>query len=156
MNEIEIGKTAVRSRYLDMLKAVNILLVLFGHCIQFGSGYNYYNEGFYFMNPAFTFIYSFHMPLFMLISGYLFGFSLKKKNWTAVIKDKIYQLIIPLFFWGLISLFIDIILCFWNRTADNISFKWLIKQFAVYFINGPNILLWSFGDYGAWTIKNHR
>lgn len=66
-----------RNLYLDILKAICIVFVIVGHCIQFGSGNEYYLEEAYFENPMFIFIYSFHMPLFALISGYLFSYSLR-------------------------------------------------------------------------------
>ena len=65
-----------RILYLDVLKAICIVLVVVGHCIQYGSGNGYYLEKAYFENPMFIFIYSFHMPLFALISGYLFSYSI--------------------------------------------------------------------------------
>lgn len=53
-----------RITYLDSLKAILILLVILGHAVQF-------NTEEYETNPLFQFIYSFHMPLFLFISGYL-------------------------------------------------------------------------------------
>lgn len=61
-----------RSNYLDILKGYAIILVVFGHCIQYGSGLQAMSNGLYFDNKVFQMIYSFHMPLLMLISGYLF------------------------------------------------------------------------------------
>lgn len=52
-----------RILWLDNLKGVLIFLVVLGHCLQFTS-----------QNPdsdlLFNFIYLFHMPLFMFLSGY--------------------------------------------------------------------------------------
>ena len=55
--------TKKRNIYLDVIKAINIMLVVFGHCIQLGAG-NEYSAGEFYENPIFMFIYSFHMPLF--------------------------------------------------------------------------------------------
>lgn len=60
---------------LDIIKGIAIILVVMGHCIQYGSGNDYYTSALFFEENIFKFIYSFHMPLFMLISGYVFGFS---------------------------------------------------------------------------------
>lgn len=71
-NEAIISK---RNSYLDIAKSLGIILVVIGHCIQYGSGSLYFEKELYFYNILFKFIYSFHMPLFMLISGYLFGYN---------------------------------------------------------------------------------
>lgn len=51
-----------RISYIDQLKGIAILLVVLGHVI----GYNNCENSF-----LWRFIYSFHMPLFMFISGYV-------------------------------------------------------------------------------------
>ena len=51
-------------------------LVIWRHSIQ----YCYAGEQAFFENPVFKFIYGFHMPLFMIISGYLFFGSCQKYN----------------------------------------------------------------------------
>ena len=60
-----------RNDYIDFIKGVAILLVLVGHAIQYCYGAEYFLQGAYFSNPIFKFIYTFHMPLFMAVSGYL-------------------------------------------------------------------------------------
>ena len=54
-----------RIKYWDLLKGIAIFLVVWGHTIQYGG-----SGSIFFDNKAFIFIYSFHMPLFLLISGY--------------------------------------------------------------------------------------
>ncbi|MDE5968902.1 MAG: acyltransferase family protein [Muribaculaceae bacterium] len=51
--------------WLDILKCMAIFLVLWGHSIQ------YLRSDSPFDDPVFRFIYSFHMPLFMALSGFL-------------------------------------------------------------------------------------
>ncbi len=51
------GQTT-RIRYIDIMKGITILLVMVGH---------YFNN-----RLVSTFIWSFHMPLFLFISGYFF------------------------------------------------------------------------------------
>lgn len=63
-------KKTQRDPYWDIIKGFTILLVIIGHSIQYHNGETYYEQGLYWANPIFKFIYSFHMPLFMLISGY--------------------------------------------------------------------------------------
>ncbi len=55
----------VRDYGIDWLKAFAIVLVLVGHAIQYSLGPDFDS------NIVFRGIYSFHMPLFIFISGYL-------------------------------------------------------------------------------------
>lgn len=48
-----------RIHYIDTLKGVAIVLVVIGHLLSFSFG----------SNALYTMIYTFHMPLFMLLSG---------------------------------------------------------------------------------------
>lgn len=66
--------------------------MLWGHCIQYCS----LGDFDFFEDPAFRFIYSFHMPLFMLVSGYLFFFSCKKRNLPQLLVRRIQSLLQPL------------------------------------------------------------
>ena len=66
--------------YIDALRGFAILLVIVGHLIQFN-----YSSGI--ENPIFNIIYSFHMPLFFFISGYVHSFS-KKYTPLSFIKKK--------------------------------------------------------------------
>lgn len=54
----------------DVLKGFGVFLVVLGHCIQSGSGLAFLESASYFEDKWYQFIYSFHMPLFMIISGY--------------------------------------------------------------------------------------
>ncbi len=64
-----------RNATLDCVKGLAIFLVVWGHCIQFL--FSDVSQS-YFQNPVFKFIYTFHMPLFMAVSGYLFSDSERK------------------------------------------------------------------------------
>lgn len=87
-----------RINLLDYLKGFAILLVVFGHSIQFGSGVSYLKQELFFENIYFKIIYSFHMPLFMLISGFLF-YRNKNKNFKDILISKTKLLVIPIFTW---------------------------------------------------------
>ena len=90
---------ANRISTLDILKGIAIILVITAHCIQFGSGKHYLESEYYFDNPVFKLIYSFHMPLFMLISGYLFQFSIKAHGFKHIIRSRFTGLLIPVLVW---------------------------------------------------------
>ncbi len=84
----------MRDSSLDITKGILIFLVVWGHAIQFGFGYNYEEVGCYWKDNVFKGIYSFHMPLFMAISGYLFYYS-NKKPFKEVILSKFKSIGIP-------------------------------------------------------------
>jgi fucose 4-O-acetylase-like acetyltransferase len=60
-----------RDLSFDFIKGFLIFLVCWGHIIQFTIG-----EG-HLQNETFMLIYSFHMPLFIMISGYFACKSIK-------------------------------------------------------------------------------
>ena len=77
-----------RKIWLDYAKVLGIYAVILGH----------------YHNPAsFTGrIYAFHMPLFFFLSGYLFSFK-KDQNYTDFIKKLSTKIIIPYFFFSIIT-----------------------------------------------------
>lgn len=82
-----------RLSYIDSLKGFLIILVVLGHVIQ-KSDVDFDH------NIVFRYIYSFHMPLFMCISGFVcysqtLGWKLVKKRFN--------QLMIPFLAWAVIS-----------------------------------------------------
>lgn len=82
----------MRNEYIDFMKGKLIFLVVLGHSIQYSI---YSNEFVLFSDPLFIFIYSFHMPMFILISGYLYFFSQVEEWWKLF--GKIRTLFIPIF-----------------------------------------------------------
>lgn len=92
-------KTTSRLYYLDNLKGLTILLVVLGHCIQYGLPSSYQD------NILYQFIYSFHMALFFVISGFL---SYKKEyRLSKVIGKRAYRLLLPYFIWGGIKIIVE-------------------------------------------------
>lgn len=77
------NKDPLISGYIDALKGIAIVLMFWGHVVQYGNG----GQIDFFDNTVFKTIYTFHMPLFMLISGYLFSFSSKKKRLKRIDKS---------------------------------------------------------------------
>lgn len=98
------GATKERNVVIDVVKAFAIILMVMGHRIQYGFSNAYVNSEAYFDNNLFKIIYSFHMPLFMLISGYLFAFSINR-DWKNIVTKKISNLLVPVFFWSAVMLF---------------------------------------------------
>lgn len=82
-----------RYLYLDNLKGLLIILVILGHAIQFTI--SDYQHVF-----LFRFIYSFHMPLFFMISGYL---TFKTQYNSKLIQKRATQLLVPFVTWAFLT-----------------------------------------------------
>lgn len=92
----QTNKDTSRVFYMDALKCFAIFLVLAGHCIQHLLSSEYADE------PGYRLIYSFHMPLFMMIVGFFFAKGLKKGFFRMVAK-KSRQLLLPILAWSVIT-----------------------------------------------------
>ncbi|MDE6748044.1 MAG: acyltransferase family protein [Lachnospiraceae bacterium] len=96
-------ETTSREKLPDLLKGFGIILVVLGHCIQVGSGTAFNAESLYFSDKFYQFIYSFHMPLFMMVSGYLSWGSMQRatsgKQRVDLLKRRVKVLITPVFLW---------------------------------------------------------
>lgn len=89
INHIILMETSkARIPYLDFLKFFAIGSVLLGHSVEQLTGNDYWD------NPIWSFIYTYHMPLFMLLCGYFFGSSLKL-TFGELLKKKFVQLLLP-------------------------------------------------------------
>lgn len=87
---------------IDVLYTVGIVLVLVGH--SHSSDWSQFENTV--LVRVIRFIYTFHMPLFFFISGFLFQNSRRVEidglgKW---IKDKFIRLLVPYFFWSLIAI----------------------------------------------------
>lgn len=85
--------------YFDIAKFLGMMMIILGH---FG------------VPDINTFVYTFHVPLFFLISGYFF---IPKKDYKAFIKIKFKQLIIPYFLVMLCVIVLNVLFSFYNHTA---------------------------------------
>ena len=88
-----------RNTTLDLLRGLAIIFVVWGHSIQ-----NFAPSGSIdiFDYPMFDFIYSFHMPLLMLVSGYLFFTTSSHNTLPGSIKNIITRITIPHITWAVI------------------------------------------------------
>lgn len=78
-----------RILWVDALKAFAITIVVLGHCLQAIDA----------TSILYKYIYAFHMPLFMAISGYC---SYKASVSFENIKKRFLQLVIPFFAWPVV------------------------------------------------------
>lgn len=74
-------KTRKRILWVDCAKGIAMLLVIVGHTVSYP-----------FVHGS---VYSFHMPLFFLLSGYTSTFSKNKREVVARIKKLFFSLIVP-------------------------------------------------------------
>ena len=81
-----------RVYWIDALKAIAIISVVIGHSPGI-QGYNYIVK----------YIYSFHIPLFFLISGILFDPKMAENDLSAFLQKQARGLLIPYFAWGFIT-----------------------------------------------------
>lgn len=114
-----------RIEWIDIAKGIGILLVILGHSVQFGSRLH-------------NLIFSFHMPLFFILSGMVYN----HKNNKTFLHKKFISLIIPYIIFSIIGLLISIIIPFWrsglntraimkdiyltNPDAANVSSVWFL------------------------------
>ena len=91
-----------RNQVIDLIKGLAIFTVVLGHCIQYGAGEIVIQSQSYYDNYLFKLIYSFHMPVFMVVSGYLFSKSVKKYSNRQLVEKGIRTLLIPIILWVLL------------------------------------------------------
>lgn len=77
-----------RIPWIDFCKGIGIYLVVFGHFLPTGT-------------PLKVIIYSFHVPLFFILSGYLLK---EDRKWTTQIFHRMRVLLIPYFGFATVSL----------------------------------------------------
>ena len=80
------------SFFWDFVKGTAIFLMLWGHCIQYCA----LDTLDYFEDVVFKGIYTFHMPVFMLVSGYLFSYSFRKRDLKALLAHRMQGMLQPI------------------------------------------------------------
>lgn len=83
---------------IDIAKGIGIILVILGHALNAEQrAVDIPNA-----TRTFNFIYSFHMPLFILLAGFTLGLSVYKKKKTTLIISRLKRLMIPYVVAGLV------------------------------------------------------
>lgn len=111
-----------RDKSIDFIKGIAIYLVVLGHCWSISK-------------DLFQFIYSFHMPLFFCISGYLFS---SKKKYGDFLIAKFKTLIIPYILFFIFSFIISVSLL--DREVTILQgLEYMIKggKHCIYVCNWP-------------------
>lgn len=129
----------VRDKSYDFIKGILIFLVVWGHTIQFADGEDCWN------NPIFVWIYSFHMPMFFVISGHFARKSLESKFFSCV-ASKTRRLLVPALFWTFVAIVIAIFVrhenTYWNVFLNAVHNMWFLYCLWGMFVFGN--VVWHF------------
>lgn len=111
--------------YIDIAKGIAIILVILGHTLQYMGANSEYTQ-----NVLYLLIYSFHMPLFMFLSGMLF---LKSLGRAMSLKEILFRrtkaLMYPYILWGAIALAVEYLL---KNIYGTASLKEIIANTSLY------------------------
>ena len=118
---------------IDVLYTIGFLLVLIGH--SHSSNWSKFNGTI--LERVILFIYTFHMPLFFFIAGFLFQNSdrINREGYRKWIKEKAFRLLTPYFFWSLLA-------AFPKYYIENKTFSGVMKSVGSVFIN-PRDSVWG-------------
>ena len=113
-------KSVDRISYIDIAKGIGLILVIFGHLFRYGG------------RPS-IFIFSFHMPLFFIISGFCFNPD-KNNDFKHYLVKKVKSLLLPYLTFCILGFTISMFVPEWR--AD-ISAKILFEQ--VFYLAAPEL-----------------
>ncbi len=115
--------------YLNIVRGVAVFLMLWGHVIQCCANGTFD----FFEDSVFKFIYSFHMPLFMLISGYLFFFSCSKRSLSSLLIHRTQSLFQPIVMCSILNYYLTIVLS--QRTLSSmVDGPWINMFSTLWFL----------------------
>lgn len=134
-----------RYNFIDGIKFFAMLLCVLGHMIQNGSYHPVpedWNE-----DGMFLFIYSFHMPLFIFVSGIFLNSSIKL-TLPVLIKKKAIQLLLPAYIWNFLILIVCYIITLTTSLVVNyptsiLSPYWFLTLLFLSYIAGYCIVKYS-------------
>lgn len=105
-----------RRKDLDFAKGIGIILMVLGHCYSEGNGTN-----------LLCWLYSFHMPLFFIIPGIVYGTYRRPStiSFWNIVKKKAKRLLVPYFFFATIT---AVFLCILGRRTMDVfgTYMWRI------------------------------
>ncbi len=119
--------------YLDMAKGIGIFLVVLGH-LQ--------GDYFFSLSPVFApfcaWIFSFHMPLFFVISGMLIRYREdENRDWRALLSGRFRSLMVPYLWFSLIYLLIVVFALIKGTVSADTLFEQIWYILSLY---GMNVL----------------
>lgn len=129
MSQPLLSKALQRESYIDICKAIGIILVVFGHTYTIPE-------------CLLSTIYSFHMPMFFMLSGLLYN---REKNnnlgFSQFTLKKVKSLLIPYFIFAFSNFMLEIMwrLFVSNATLDTDYFVTRIKGIFLCYSNTENM-----------------
>lgn len=88
-----------RSRWIDAARGLAIVLVVVGHVVQYGA----HGKFDFFQYPVWVWIYSFHMPLFVFVSGFLAHSAFERSAPLQVARRRGRSLLLPYVAWTVVG-----------------------------------------------------
>ena len=124
-----MSKKTTRIAYLDAVKLVTMYLVILGHVTQMMV------QGWTVGEHLWKTIYSFHMPLFMMVSGFFVSQKMLKLPFVDMLKTKAMQLLLP-------AVTCTVVCCIYlylvrdtvNYRDEIIGNSWFLKTLFVYYV----------------------
>lgn len=153
-----MGQTKNRISYISQAQLIGCLLVILGHSIPLS--WQIPNS----IYVADTFLYTFHMPMFFFISGYLFvkTNSLERYSFSAYMIKRAKRLLIPYFVMTFIGFFPKLLLNSYFNNDTEFSINYILKAIFMprenvwghlWFL--PTLLIISMFSFVFATIKKH-
>lgn len=96
---INAGNVTQRISWVDNAKALGIIAVFYGHIVE----RIFWDTSIPAAGLQYKLIYSFHMPLFFLLSGYLVK-ETRRRKFSIFMKNKFMTRIVPFFFFNILIL----------------------------------------------------
>ena len=95
----EMGDKVMKERvkFIDISRALAIIFIVLGHTLVYSKH----------CSMIFKLLYSFHVVLFFIVSGYTF--KIKKEGFKSFIKKKFIRIMIPYFIWAVLFLVLYVI-----------------------------------------------
>lgn len=94
-----------REQWVDIAKGIGLYFVVLGHLVTYGS-------------KTFTWIFSFHMPLFFFLSGYVCRYEENSFSWKKTLKKNVKSLLLPFAIFLVIGGIVTGTLPCWKYTVD--------------------------------------
>ncbi|MBQ3431235.1 MAG: acyltransferase family protein [Clostridia bacterium] len=143
--------------YIAQAQLIGCLLVILGHSIPLNWKIP---NAIYLMD---TFLYTFHMPLFFFVSGYLFykTHAMQRYTYSAYVRKRSYRLLLPYVVLTIVGFFPKVLLSTFFHGEAELSLMFFIKAFLVprenvwgHFWFLPTLLLISFLSFLFAKLKN--
>ena len=124
-----------RITWVDMAKGYGIIAVFIGHLVQGGMLGN--------------FVYSFHLPLFFFLSGYLFHANV---DFLTFLKKKARSILVPYFSLGIFIVFFTVYRVLWAHFFTEIPddkdvYLYVKEEFLRFFASGKICDSMVFGGF---------